>query len=199
MPKLIVLEGSDGVGKSTLAKDLYEKMGSLYTRTMRQPASDSPLGFLRDVSKFDPSFGPFERQLLIACSHVWDAATFDQSRDVVMDRCWISGMVYGGLGGVSKENLHLLAKIYQSVYLRALKHYQVLIVHVNPGRTFRVPEAGDVFEKHSPERMSYAYSQVLYGGLGPFMSETETYLELTELDPVKRVEAVFKAADYQPL
>lgn len=144
-PKLIVIEGPDGIGKSTQAKLLAER----YLATViRQPSTDNLVSFLRDEAKQNPDHSAFERQLMIAISHTVDAFTkFTGDVSLVMDRSYISGLVYGHLTGVSKSQMKILHSTLSSVYTSNIKDtYDVTIVFLTGDTRLDTPD-NDVFEQ----------------------------------------------------
>jgi len=115
MPKLIIFEGPDGVGKSTQAKMLHDVMpGSLL---IRQPSDSNVVGFLRSEVKSNPEHCMFERQLMHTVSHIVDAYSyFDGVTDVIMDRSPISAMVYGQVLGLSEYQRIIIERCNFAVY-----------------------------------------------------------------------------------
>lgn len=161
--KLIVLEGTDGLGKSTQAKILASR---LEAKTIVQPNGDNVLGFLRHEVKNNPDYKPFERQLLHTASHIVDAYTEFQSTartllypNFIMDRCHASAYVYGVGQGMSTEQNDLILKMHQAVYKDVMQHFDVRIVLLDAERR-HVEGETDEFEKQlswSAIRLSYRY------------------------------------------
>ena len=90
--KLIILEGPDGVGKSTQAKIITE---ALQAARVSQPSVDNCVGYIRAEAKSLKHITEFERQLLITISHTLDALSkFDGKINVVMERSYISVLIY---------------------------------------------------------------------------------------------------------
>lgn len=127
VPKLIILEGPDCVGKSTqvaLLKDLYK------SKQIRQPSEENLIGFVRDIVK-NKEMDSFSRQLLHTCSHIVDAFTEFKRSNIIMDRCHVSTFVYGELTGVTDNNNLLLHKIHQKVYEHTLNNYDIRIIFLD--------------------------------------------------------------------
>lgn len=70
--KLFVLEGADGIGKSTQTEILLQHYNA---KKIIQPNGENAVGFLREEVKQNVIYNPFERQLLHTVSHVVDAFT----------------------------------------------------------------------------------------------------------------------------
>jgi len=143
-PKLIILEGPDGVGKTTQAKRIAEV---LKAKIVSQPSTDNCVGFIRAEAKNNKSFSGLERQLLIGISHTVDAFTkFRDDENVVMDRSYLSGMVYGKLTGLDGYEVALLTNILSSVYKTAMgDRYDVDVIFLTAEARLDEPDT-DVFE-----------------------------------------------------
>ncbi|KJY85656.1 hypothetical protein TW84_21390 [Vibrio neptunius] len=114
--RLIIIEGADKVGKSTVISLLKESLGAF---VISQPNGKGKVAFLRELLKSDTyEFSSFSRQLLHTCSHINDFYEFMSGHDsiLVMDRSYISALIYGKADGESDANLELLKKIHNSVY-----------------------------------------------------------------------------------
>ncbi|GEM_PF-4259443 len=146
--KLIILEGPDGVGKSTQAKRLCE---ALSAKLVVQPSGDNTLGFLRPIVKTNKNIEPFARQLLHTCSHIVDAYEDfgPHNTAIVMDRCYASALVYGKMTGLPQEQLDILAQIHQNTYRPLIeKHgYDVHYIQFTAENPFRQADEQDVYEK----------------------------------------------------
>ncbi len=116
---LIVFEGPDGVGKTTLAKALVEELTRRGARCeyFSFPGRDpGTLGRLVYEVHHDPGkFGidhmdPTSLQVLHIAAHL-DAIegrilpTLEEGRTVILDRFWWSTFVYGIVGGVDRDSL----------------------------------------------------------------------------------------------
>ena len=145
---LIILEGPDGVGKSTQAKRLCDALGA---KLVVQPSGDNSLGFLRPIVKTNKNIEPFARQLLHTCSHIVDAyEDFGaHNKAIIMDRCYASALVYGKMTGLPQEQLDILAEIHQNVYRPLIKKhdYQVHYVQFTASEPLRQAEDQDVYEQ----------------------------------------------------
>lgn len=132
---LVILEGPDRVGKSTFAKKFAEKNQYFL---LSQPNSLGPLGFLRDIVKFDLTIDNFSRQLLHAVSHTWDTHLFNEYDHIIMDRSYISGLIYGRGTGLSEEQLDILREVHRSIHSEILtkNNFKILIVNFSPSEPF---------------------------------------------------------------
>ena len=178
MKKLIVLEGPDGLGKTTHSKMLAEKFNA---NIIRQPSTDNCVSFIRELTKQDLGLSGFERQLLISLSHCVDAFTkFNNEENIVMDRSWLSGPVYGKLTGVDPSRLVLLETALSSIYQRAIEpKYQVSIFILTADNRFNNTD-DSVFERQIKWKdLDTEYRRLhkrLTGGVHAFSSEEQVYL-----------------------
>lgn len=136
---LIILEGADGSGKTTLAKELARRYGYQYTR---QPNDKGVLGHLRDIVKTaDPdSLDELSRQLLHACSHIYDLVGFTKSRDsYVMDRSPHSTVAYSKALSLNESQIDLLRFVNYGTYKETIPHLfdGVLYIYVTSDGNFR--------------------------------------------------------------
>lgn len=145
MKRLIVCEGPDGSGKSTQAEFLRERYGA---KLIKQPSDDNLVWFLREEAKRNKDHSPFERQLMIAISHVVDSFTkFAGEENIVMDRAYLSGLVYGKLTGATPAQMNLLTQVLATVYKNAVEaqNYKVSIVFFLGADRLDKPD-NDIFE-----------------------------------------------------
>lgn len=134
-PRLIVVEGADGLGKSSLSAKLACKYGVNVTRA---PSSDNSVGFLRNVVK-SPGLEPFERQCLVALSIIVDFYEKIEMADlstVVMDRCHLSTTVYGLTDKAPKEKMIHLAQAMNSVAGRWSKGFDIDLIILDRAQRF---------------------------------------------------------------
>ncbi len=117
--RLVVFEGPDGVGKTTLAKALVDELTRRGARCeyFSFPGRDpGTLGHLVYEVHHDPGkFGihyidPTSLQVLHIAAHL-DAIrvrilpALNEGRTVILDRFWWSTFVYGIVGGVDRDSL----------------------------------------------------------------------------------------------
>jgi thymidylate kinase len=157
--KLVIIEGSDGTGKSTQSKLLANK---LEAELIIQPSKDNLVSFIRNEAKMNPIYSALERQLLIGISHTVDAFTlFDGERSLVMDRSYISGLVYGKRTGIEPYEMALLENILSSVYKANITHkYDVKIIFLNADNRLDIAD-NDVFESQiNWAELSVEYTEI---------------------------------------
>lgn len=146
--KLIILEGPDGVGKSTQAQRLVKALGA---KLVVQPSAENALGFLRPIVKTQKDIEPFARQLLHTCSHIVDAYEDfgPHNPTLVMDRCYASALVYGKMTGLPQQQLDILRQIHQNVYSPLVQKYgyDVYYIQFSAKKPLRTPENTDVYEQ----------------------------------------------------
>lgn len=184
MKKLIILEGADGTGKSTQAQFLTEHYGA---KLIEQPSRDNLVWFLREEAKRNPDYTAFERQLLIAISHVTDSFTKFLGIDhIVMDRSYLSGLVYGKLTGVDQKKMNLLTQVLATVYKNAAEAhgYEVSIVFFLGSDRLDQPDS-DIFEStlkwgHVNEHYKHMYDELSRSEWHAF-SKTERILQIDSL------------------
>lgn len=124
--RLIILEGPDGVGKSTTAKVLVEHLraaGSTPVHLFALPGNEpGTLGRLvHDLHHRSGAHGitavdPTSLQLLHAAAHIDAIRTsiqpaYYRGSTIIMDRFWWSTIVYGRLAGVDEFTLNLLEQL----------------------------------------------------------------------------------------
>jgi thymidylate kinase len=213
MDKLIVLEGPDGVGKTTQAKRVAEKLRGKF---MIQPSDSNAVAFLRKEVKENMDYSPLERQLLHTISHIVDAhdieklfnfdASVEEIRDniLIMDRCHASAYVYGALQKMKVGPCELILKIHQKVYEKVLQHYQIHIVFMDRDERYSRDE-NDAFEKS----LDWNNLNTLYRGFYERMRQNEITLfhpkerlhrvELFDLGPddvTKQILDLIKSTDF---
>lgn len=115
MGKLLVLEGVDGIGKTTLAKRLVQNIPDAvyYAFPGHEPGTIGKVVY--DIHHDPGRFGlesilPETRQLLHIVAHIESIRTrikpwLQEGRTVVLDRYWWSTWVYGQVYGVSRDFL----------------------------------------------------------------------------------------------
>lgn len=175
MAKLIVFEGVDGVGKTTQAKILMEKLGA---KMIRQPSSDNCVSTIRSEIKLNPAYSALERQLLAAISHTVDAFTEFSDENIIMDRSYISGLVYGKTMGVDNYGMALIENLLSSVYQTAIKHnYDTHIVFMDADKSLKTADENDVFETNWTQ-VRDAYREFYQTKHEPFFSRDEKIYQI---------------------
>lgn len=123
--QLIVFEGPDGVGKTTLSKRVADWLAAQGVRSRyisfpgQEPSSLGKLVY--DVHHFPERFGvgdlePTARQLLHVAAHI-DALhrtigpALAAGESIVMDRYWWSTVVYGRISAVDEQSIKLMIEL----------------------------------------------------------------------------------------
>lgn len=123
--RLLVFEGADGVGKTTLAHELVRKLNAIGVPSLYVSFPGREQGGLGklvydlhhgQVSSDLQSLHPISRQLLHVASHI-DLITrvirpaLEHGTWVILDRYWWSTWVYGKLSDASESALNLMVQI----------------------------------------------------------------------------------------
>ncbi|HVB22012.1 MAG TPA: nucleotide kinase domain-containing protein [Ktedonobacteraceae bacterium] len=123
--KLFIMEGPDGVGKTTLTHALTEYLNSLgnhYEHFAFPGHEVGTLGYLVYDFHHNPahfgveSVSPASLQVLHISAHI-DAIerfilpTLESGRNIVLDRFWWSTWVYGKVSGISQRTLEAMLNI----------------------------------------------------------------------------------------
>lgn len=185
--RLYVIEGGDGVGKSTIVDKLSKRF-----KTIVQPTSEGPLGFLRDIVKNQVDsldLDNFSIQLLHTISHLTDNNVFGDipicSKSIrIMDRSHISAMAYG-YGNISIDKLKLINKIHYEYYKSKLEDIPVTIFLLDKEKPFEDIKT-DVFEGRVSRdviRNNYIkiFAEHRLGGVR-FFNENENLIKLINHD-----------------
>lgn len=174
MARLIIFEGSDGLGKSTQATLLATVMKA---RLIQQPSEFNTVGFLRTECKFNSDYSPYERQLLHTASHLVDAYEALDGSDTVMDRSFLSGQVYGSLMGLTNRQLYLLHRINSDVYRHQVQKfgYSVDIMFLDADFSFKASQDNDVYERQTKrDELRRGYARIFAGDRVPAFADDET-------------------------
>ena len=162
--KLIVFEGPDGVGKSTLSRALAKKLTELNIPCVHQafPGNDEgTIGRLvYDVHHNPNAFGlreitPASLQALHIAAHL-DAIeqrilpALNEGRWVVLDRFWWSTWVYGNASAVHGQTLDAMIRVER-------RHWN----GVKPTVVFMVHRGGDYAQDHAREELRERYNALL--------------------------------------
>jgi len=124
--KAIIVEGADGLGKTTISKYLAQV---LEWDWIRQPNPNSILGWIKREVKENFDWNPVERQLLHTCSNLVDYLTVKEN--TVFDRFWLSTYVYSKMLGIDDKIVNTLVKINRDVFEKVFSEYKVVILTGN--------------------------------------------------------------------
>lgn len=112
MAQLIVFEGIDGSGKTSLSRMFHERLlaGGTHATWLREP-TDSPLGRrIRRLAQDKDAISITEELELFIADRRWDVATnilpaLRSETTVVMDRYYYSNACYQGARGLDMESI----------------------------------------------------------------------------------------------
>ena len=188
---LIVFEGPDGVGKTTLAKALTARLGELGIPCVYQsfPGQESgQIGGLVYGVQHDPEkFGiyqitPTALQALHIAAHVdaIESQILPKLRDgcwVVLDRFWWSTWVYGIVSGVSREALEAMVTL-ESLRWEDVKPRIVFLVE-RPIETAECEDSGRLKNEYSKlfDQEQSLYPASLFSNVGRLEVKLEELLE----------------------
>ncbi|MEX0779194.1 MAG: hypothetical protein WD037_05645 [Balneolales bacterium] len=141
MGKLIVLEGPDFVGKTTLAKKLSELLSKNKIENLQLsfPGNiDGTLGkFIHDFHHNHNMYGiktinNFSLQMLHVAAHVDSIGrdilpALEKDKTIILDRYWWSTYVYGEIGQVNKEYLDKLLALEELAWKKVNPDLIILI------------------------------------------------------------------------
>lgn len=188
--KLIILESADNLGKSTLSKLLASKLDATI---MQQPSSDNSLSFLRKIVKEDRSIEPFPRQLLHTISHTVDLYEKMQvgSGDIIMDRCYISALIYGKLTNLSLPELELIQNIHSHLYAQLEHSFDVHIFILTRNKPFACKD-NSIYEKTLDwDDINDEYCSLVKTNAKSYFTSNET-IELLIINEYKDIEDILK-------
>jgi dTMP kinase len=125
--KLIVIEGPDGVGKTTLAKHLYRELPGSIFHSFPGNIPGSLGAHIYDIhhwpqeSGITKSIPPLCKQLLHITAHIdlienYIKPELDDGHIIILDRYWWSTWVYGVVYGADREQLIAAIRIEQMVW-----------------------------------------------------------------------------------
>jgi thymidylate kinase len=152
--RLIVFEGPDGVGKTTLSKRTLEWLSTrgVKARYVSFPGcEDGSLGKLIYALHHNPGqfqckdIDPTALQLLHVAAHI-DALhkiikpALAAGHHVVMDRCWWSMIVYGRLTAVGDESLRLMMELEGVHWANCIPSLVFLLDRPTPLRSEQLQE-----------------------------------------------------------
>lgn len=178
--RFIVLEGLDGVGKSTLARDLAAHLDAQFMSTPGE-AFSGVRGQVLDAFGSDQLAKALFYTATVSSEGIKARAIVDQGHSVVMDRYWASTVTYAKARGVT-ANLEALANGL------AVPDICVLITLNEATRLHRLQERGMTAEDR--ETISTPFCQAVMKGLEAHSNIT---VDITGLDQTQAVTKVAAA------
>lgn len=112
--KIIVVEGPDGTGKSTICRRLQEKIPN--SVVFHSPKGDTELSFrLYDIIRSYPDMNPDMKRMLLGASHIENISRIyamrDEGKVVICDRSILTFLVYQGLKDIGAEQYMTINRI----------------------------------------------------------------------------------------
>jgi thymidylate kinase len=162
--KLIVFEGPDGVGKSTLSRALAKKLteANIHCENLAFPGrEEGTIGRLvYDLSRRPDAFGlgkltSASWQALHIAAHL-DAIeqrilpALNEGRWVILDRFWWSTWVYGNASGVERHSLDAMIRVERLQWNG-----------VKPAVVFMIDRSGDFSQVQARDQLRKGYHSLL--------------------------------------
>jgi thymidylate kinase len=93
---IILIEGLDFAGKSTLAQGLQQRLPGPVGLSTRSLCTHNPIAELADELSHDRDTLPYELSCLFFSSHLWDLRHFQAPRQGwhIQDSCWLRSKAY---------------------------------------------------------------------------------------------------------
>lgn len=200
--KIYVIEGADGTGKTTLAKNLVERMkddGVVYY--IREPGGSPEAEKVREELLSNDELTELERVALFAKARrlmfeYWEEK-FNEECTVIMDRSFVSSIVYQGiLGGANPFNVW-----YENE--EVIQKYPIKKLFILNGEAEVLKEramSADVEVNHFDEAPLEHYKKltVTYSLVGDFVKKCSednievVHIDTTELTKEEVLEKVYK-------
>jgi nicotinamide riboside kinase len=141
--KIIIFEGADNLGKSYQANQLSKKFD---IKIVNQPNPDNTLGYLRDILKYDKLLDITTRQMFHGFQNSVDIFEFPHDELVIMDRCYLSNVVYSSIMGVDEHIIDMMIKMNRTIWERYLSNYDIELVLFTAQSPFQDANEEDVYE-----------------------------------------------------
>jgi len=189
---LVVFEGPDGVGKSTLVKAFTEKCNASGVSAVSMSFPGKETGTLgravyelhHDLKKHGlESIDPLSLQLLHVAAHIDSMERRIKplllgGRSVVLDRFWWSTWVYGVTNGADAETLRLLIEIEKRCWKEIQPRLAVLVTRDEPFA--RQPEHA-IWDQLKLNYSTLSHLESKHYPVETFTNEGHTPAEATEL------------------
>lgn len=141
--RIFILEGADNLGKSYQARYLEK---SYKFHILNQPNADNTLGYLRNDLKYDESIDITVRQLFHAFQNSVDIFEFPQHTNIIMDRCYLSNIVYSTVMGVDTHVIEMMIKMNKTIWEKYLSEYEINLICFTSNAPFKEADDADVYE-----------------------------------------------------
>jgi thymidylate kinase len=175
--KLVIIEGPDGAGKTTLMHKLVEHCARKGTTIVEHHGYEAT----KELND-DQLFKYYLKQL---------ASPLMEQSVTILDRCWISEVIYGqayrNTSRISHERMRILdqiAKTVNGIFVHCSAPYDVCSKNLNARRK----ESWENNEKHHEVWRKYYYWSCV-GSLVPMISYDFT----CDCGPIERIENFYKA------
>lgn len=163
MRKIVFIDGVDGVGKTTICKEIVEIVESVFKSQNinesvmfhRQPSNTGTLGEIREVVKYKEGVSFVPRQLLHVASHIQDLYevfdTVSSNGVCICDRSILSTAVYAHSAGVPLSMIDKIMAPQLEAYREFFKDWDVLTV-LKLHSPFREESDGSIYESEMYEK-----------------------------------------------
>jgi len=147
-PKIVICEGPDGCGKTTIATKLASYLDA---PVLNSPSRTNSVSFLRKITKYEKGYNAFERQCLHTISNLVDFfEEFDCARNLVLDRSHLSTYIYGITEGADHAKMEVLMDIHSKITSLWIDKYDVHVYLFSAEKRFGVAD-----ESHHEKNLSW--------------------------------------------
>ncbi len=159
MSRYIVLEGLDGVGKTTVMSELQKHIPNAVLT--KEPGGPQALelgltgynGF-RELCVDRPEIPQTVKRALYLADRIYNHETIvTENQLVISDRCWVSDLVYG-----SVFSKHTMEELYNFNFALLPQLPMELIYLYGPDRTL-MTDAADILAKQKRPELEQAYEE----------------------------------------
>ena len=201
--KFIVVEGSEGVGKSSQIKNIEQylidnKIDYILTR---EPGGTSFGESIRDIIlNDDNNTEELTDSLLFYASRYENykkiiLPALDAGKTVVCDRYHYSTLVYQGIVG-NNSSVKAIHEIFDAIYTEMIDH--IIYLHTTPKESFKRISKRSVTDKFESRGLSYledlsnAYELVFNGMKNIIKIDTSEDKDITKDNLIKSLDKIFK-------
>ena len=201
--KFIVVEGSEGVGKSSQIKNIEQylidnKIDYILTR---EPGGTNFGESIRDIIlNDDNNTEELTDSLLFYASRYENykkiiLPALDAGKTVVCDRYHYSTLVYQGIVG-NNSSVKAIHEIFDAIYTEMIDH--IIYLHTTPKESFKRISKRSVTDKFESRGLSYledlsnAYELVFNGMKNIIKIDTSEDKDITKDNLIKSLDKIFK-------